>query len=241
MSTMMRDALGRSPADGRTARPGRRTATEAGAGLRRIRRRVSVWPLALGLLLTLGSMVGVSQLVGEQGAATPIWIAANDIESDASLQPDDLTTVVVSGPVGFEHWSVDDVSRDTVLAAVPRADIPAGTPLAAGQFYDGATPAPLDTGSLTVAVVLGKAQLPANLGRGDRVLLVGVPDSARPEAVAQAWPGSAPVQQDATVVAVSDSGSGTSETTVTVAVPRDVVDDIAWLAGQKRLVIARDR
>lgn len=240
MSTMTRDALGRPPTHGRATGAGGGRGQAAGAGLRRMRRRVSLWPLTLGLLVILLSVVGISRLVGERGTVTSIWVAANEIESDAPLQPDDLITVTVAGPVDFQHWSVDEVPREAVLAAVPRADIPAGTPLAAGQFYDGTSPGPLETGSLTVAVVLGQAHVPANLGRGDRVVLVGVPDSARPEAVAQAWPGSTPVEQEATVVSVSD-GAATSEVTVTVAVPRDVVDDVAWLAGQKRLVIARGR
>ncbi|MGF1599252.1 MAG: hypothetical protein ACFCVK_20450 [Acidimicrobiales bacterium] len=196
--------------------------------------------MAIGLLAMLVSVVGIWGLLAERRAVTTIWVAARDIESEGPLSAEDLTTASVAGSVGFEHYATDEVSLESVLAAVPRADIAAGTPLGAGQFYDGTAPAALDAGSLTVAVVLGEAHVPANLGRGDQVLLVGVPDSIRSDAVAGSWPGTSPVSQVATVVAVSDSATS-SEVTVTVAVPRDVVDDVAWLAGQKRLVIARDR
>ncbi len=201
---------------------------------------MGLWPLAAGLLILLISVVGIWGLLAERRAVTTIWVAARDIESDAPLTAEDLSTVSVAGVVEFDHYPTLEVSREAVLVAVPRVDIPAGTPLGAGQFYGGSAPAALDPGSLTVAVVVAKAHVPANLDRGDRVLLVGVPEAVRSDAAAEGWPGTSPVSQEATVVAVSESAT-TSEVTVTVAVPRDVVGDVAWLAGQKRLVIARDR
>ncbi len=241
MSTTMRDTAHRPSASG--LNPGGvagRTGLRRSSGLSRIRRRVSLWPLLAGFLIIFIAVVGITGLLAERGAVTTIWVAASEIEADAPMEPGQLSTVSVSGEVAFDHYPVSEVSREAVLAAVPRVDIPAGTPLSAAHFYDGAGPAAVEAGTLTVAVVVGSEHLPVNLQRGDHVLLVGVPESSRPEAAAQGWPGSAPILQDAAVVAVSDSPTA-SDVTVTVAVPRDIVDDVAWLAGQKRLVIARDR
>ena len=241
MSTMTRDTAHRPPGAGlNPSGVAGRTGLRRNSGLSRVRRRVSLWPLLAGLLTIFIAVVGIAGLLTERGAVTTIWVAATDIDADAPMEAGQLSTVSVSGDVAFDHYPVSEVSREAVLAAVPRVDIPAGTPLSAAHFYDGAGPAAVEAGTLTVAVVADSAHLPVNLQRGDHVLLVGVPESARPEAEARGWPGSAPILQDADVVAVSESPTA-SEVTVTVAVPRDVVDDVAWLAGQNRLVIARDR
>ncbi len=214
--------------------------TRLDSALGRMRRRISVLPLVVGLAIIVGATLGTAALLSQRGTVTTVWVAARDIEADTPVAGDAITTLEVSGPVDFGHYDAAAMTRDAVLAAVPRIDIAAGTPLAPGQFHDGPDPVGLPPGMLTVAVVVRGSHLPANLARGDTVLLVGVPASARPDSTAEGWPGTAPVLQDATVVAIDDPGT-TPEVTVTVSVPRDVVADIAWLAGQEQLVIARDR
>lgn len=242
MTTTLRNATGVGPSGrhdggGTTSSA---TAPSANATLRRLRRRVSVLPLVLGLLTIIVSVAGTAQLLAYRGTVTTIWVAGRDLDADAPLTADALTTVRVAGAVDFSHYPVEAMSRDALLVAVPRADIPAGTPLSAGQFRQGPNQVGLPPGAVTVAIVLGRSHLPANLEPGDSVLLIGVPASSRPDGAAEGWPGTASISQTATVVAISEQ-EPSPEATVTVAVPRDVADDIAWLAGQGRMVIARDR
>lgn len=209
--------------------------------LGRLRRRVNLLPLTLGLLTIVVSVAGISGLLAQRGAVTTIWVAAREIDPDAPLTADSLSTAEVTGTVRFEHYDVVRVPREQLLAAVPRVAIPAGTPLAAGQFRQGDDRTGPPGRVVTVAIAVGPTHLPADLHRGDNVLLVGVPGSAsRPDGTAGAWPGSAPIEQEATVVGI-DSRDQRADVTVTVSVPRSVADDVAWLAGQGRVVIARGR
>ena len=242
MTTTLRNATGVGPS-GRHGGSGTTSPAaepSASATLRRLRRRVSVLPLVLGLLTIVVSVAATAQLLAYRGTVTTIWVAGRDLDADTPITADALTTVRIAGAVEFSHYAVEAMSRDALLAAVPRVDIPAGTPLSAGQFRQGPDQVGLPPGTVTVAVVLSRSHLPANLEPGDTVLLIGVPASSRPDGVAEGWPGTTSVSQTATVVAISEQ-EPSPEATVTVAVPRDVADDTAWLAGQGRMVIARDR
>lgn len=242
MTSTLRDATGVGqhgrPTGAGTTRP--TAAPAASATLRRLRRRVSVLPLVIGLLTIIVSVAGTAQLLAYRGTVTTIWVAGRDLDADAPVTADALTTVRITGTVEFSHYTVETMSREALLAAVPRVDTPAGTPLSAGQFHQGPNQVGLPPGSVTVAVVLGRSHLPANLEPGDTVLLIGVPASSRPDGAAEDWPGTTSISQAATVVAIGGQDPS-PESTVTVAVPRDVADDVAWLAGQGRMVIARDR
>jgi hypothetical protein len=207
----------------------------------KMRRRVSVLPLVLGLLAIAVSVGGVRVLVAEQGAVTEVWVAAGEIAADQPLSASEVRVARVSGPIDFEHLAVADVERGELLAGfVPRVDIAAGTPLSAAQFYGHGEFVAVEAGSVTVAILVSRSRLPAGIGEGDTVLLVGVPGSTSAEAAAQEWPGSVPLQEEATVVDITDHASG-SEVTLTVALSREIGDDAAWLAAENRLVVAHAR
>ena len=123
---------------------------------------------------------------------------------------------------------------------IPRVDVPAGTPLSSNQFYETGEFVAVESGQLTIAVVVGRSHIPVGLAEGDTVLLVGAPSGSQPVAVAEGWPGAGPLQHEGTVVGIVDH-EPLSDVTVTVAVPRDIADDAAWLAGQDRLAIAHAR
>ena len=53
--------------------------------LGRLRRRVSLLPLTLGLLTVVVSVAGISGLLAQRGAVTTIWVAARDIDPDGPL------------------------------------------------------------------------------------------------------------------------------------------------------------
>jgi hypothetical protein len=207
----------------------------------KLRQRVSVLPLLVGVLAVAIAVAGITALIAKRGESTTVWVAALDIEADRAMTADDVRGAVVSGAIEFGHLPVSELTRDDLVAGyVPRLDIAAGTPLSLAQFYRPGEFVEVEPGSVTVAVLLPRSRLPAGIGEGDTVLLVGVPGSTSPEAVAQGWPGSVPLQEPATVVEITDHSSG-ADVTLTVAVDREIGDDAAWLAAENRLVVAHDR
>ncbi len=234
-----------SPPIGRrsSAEPGlaRRNGVGPENTLSRLRRRVRILPLLVGLLAMALSVLAVSRLVAERGEVSTIWVAAGELEADQPVAGASIRTVEVSGGVRFEHLSAELVSREQLVEGmIPRVDVPEGTPLSAGQFYETGGFVAVESGQLTIAVVVERSHLPAGLAEGDTVLLVGVPSGSQPVALAEGWPGAAPLQHEGMVVGMVDHDP-LSDVTVTVAVPRDIADDAAWLASQDRLAIAHAR
>jgi hypothetical protein len=192
----------------------------------------------MGLLAVAVAVAGILALVAERGTVTEVWVAAADIEADEPLSDGDVQMIQVAGEIEFEHLAVDQAPRDDLAAMVPRVEVAAGTPLSTRQFHPAGEYVGVQPGSVTVAVVIARSRVPAGVAEGDTVLLIGVPGSTGTAAAARDWPGSSPLEAEATVVAIEEYASG-SDLALTVSVPADIGDDAAWLAAENRLVVAR--
>jgi hypothetical protein len=195
-------------------------------------------PLLVGVLAVVLATAGIMALAAGLGGVTEVWVAAGDLQADRPLSATDVEAVEVAGVIEFEHLAVAEVSREELVGQmVPRVEVTAGTPLSAGQFHPPGEFVAVEPGSVTVALVLSRARVPAGVAEGDTVLLVGVPGSSSAGAVAADWPGTSPLEAEATVVTITEYGSG-SDLALTVAVPVGIADDAAWLAAENRLAVA---
>ena len=88
--------------------------------LRRLRRRVKLLPLLIGLLGIALSTLVFQRLLAERGEVSTIWVAATDISAEQPLSASSVRTVEVTGSVGFDHFDVDAVPCLLYTSPSPR-------------------------------------------------------------------------------------------------------------------------
>src|SRR5918996_347780 len=185
------------------------------------------WSLALlAVLVTVGSALAFVVLWMNAGGREPVLVLNNDVAAGQVIQDADLGVARVAADPGVELLASS--ARDQVVGKAARADLLAGTPLAAAAVGESEG---LDAGMAVIAVPVPSEELPAGLERGDRVVLLQTP-SATGELVATDPIG------DGQVVDVDSDGDGSS-IAVSVRVPESLLPDVASAIRTDSITVAQ--